>query len=283
MTSVGLPPGKHPEFDLTLLGGFRLRSATGAVGVPRGSQRLLAFLALRGGIVKRAAVAGALWPDAAEHHAYSNLRAAIARLNGAARKALAASKLELGLAEGVTVDLHHAQPLAQRLLDPAATPAPSDLNLAAVAALSADLLPDWYDDWVLTEAEDWRQLRLHALEALARHLTTRAGGARRPAPPVRPCAPSRSGRAATPPSSRCTSPRATSRRRWGSSRATGRCCVPSSASSPPPGSTSWCATCGARPRPDRRREESVAVTLASRWGHAPGPRMRRHRRAPSKG
>jgi DNA-binding SARP family transcriptional activator len=172
MTSVGLPPGRHPEFDLTVLGGFRLRSGTGVVGVPRGSQRLLAFLALRGGIVKRAAVAGALWPDAAERHAYSNLRAAIARLNGAGRRALAASKLELGLAEGVTVDLHHAQPLAQRLLDPAATPAATDLNLAAVAALSADLLPDWYDDWVLTEAEDWRQLRLHALEALARHLTT---------------------------------------------------------------------------------------------------------------
>jgi DNA-binding SARP family transcriptional activator len=167
MTSVGLPPGRHPEFDLTVLGGFRLRSGTGVVGVPRGSQRLLAFLALRGGIVKRAAVAGALWPDAAERHAYSNLRAAIARLNGAGRRALAASKLELGLAEGVTVDLHHAQPLAQRLLDPAATPAATDLNPAAVAALSADLLPDWYDDWVLLEAEDWRQLRLHALEALA--------------------------------------------------------------------------------------------------------------------
>lgn len=47
MTSVGLPQGRHPEFDLTVLGGFRLRSGTGVVGVPRGSQRLLAFLALR--------------------------------------------------------------------------------------------------------------------------------------------------------------------------------------------------------------------------------------------
>jgi SARP family transcriptional regulator, regulator of embCAB operon len=177
MTSVGYLPGIHPVgihqvgLDLTVLGGFRLRLGTGVVGVPRGSQRLLAFLALRGGILKRAAVAGALWPDAAERHAYSNLRAAIARLDGAGRRAVAASKLELGLAEGVTVDLHHAQPLARRLLDPALTPAPSDLDLAAVAALSADLLPDWYDEWVVVEAEDWRQLRLHALEALVRHLT----------------------------------------------------------------------------------------------------------------
>ena len=30
---------------------------------------------------------------------------------------------------------------------------------AAVATLSGDLLPGWYDDWVLVEAEDWRQLR----------------------------------------------------------------------------------------------------------------------------
>ncbi len=40
----------------------------------------------------------------------------------------------------------------------------------AIAALSSDLLPDWYDDWVIFEAEEWRQLRLHALEALATSL-----------------------------------------------------------------------------------------------------------------
>ena len=42
--------------------------------------------------------------------------------------------------------------------------------MAAVTTLSADLLPGWYDDWVLTEAEEWRQLRLYALEALAGRL-----------------------------------------------------------------------------------------------------------------
>ncbi|MGH2664122.1 MAG: AfsR/SARP family transcriptional regulator [Actinomycetota bacterium] len=39
--------------------------------------------------------------------------------------------------------------------------------------MSGELLPDWYDEWMLVEAEDWRQLRLHALEALADRLTTR--------------------------------------------------------------------------------------------------------------
>jgi DNA-binding SARP family transcriptional activator len=50
------------------------------------------------------------------------------------------------------------------------TPDGAELGMAAVPVLSADLLPDWYDDWVLLEAEDWRQLRLHALEALAGRL-----------------------------------------------------------------------------------------------------------------
>jgi DNA-binding SARP family transcriptional activator len=166
-----LPDVDDLGFMVVVLGGFRLLWGRSALGVPRASQRLLVFLALHGRMVKRAAVAGTLWPDASESHAYSNLRSTLSRLERTARKVLAASKLELGLAEGVTVDIRHAQTLARRLLDPAMTPDQSDLGAADVAALSVDLLPDWYDDWVLVEAEDWRRLRLHALEALAGRLT----------------------------------------------------------------------------------------------------------------
>jgi SARP family transcriptional regulator, regulator of embCAB operon len=171
MTTLGPPAGTDRGCIVSLLGGFGLRRGTSEqLGVPRASQRLLAFLALHGGAVNRAAVAGTLWPDASERHAYSNLRSALSRLETTGRTALAAGKLELGLAEGVTVDIRQSRALARRLLDPAVPPDLSDLSMAAVAALSADLLPDWYDDWVLLEAEDWRQLRLHALEALARRL-----------------------------------------------------------------------------------------------------------------
>ena len=31
-------------------------------------------------------------------------------------------------------------------------------------AMMGDLLPDWYDDWIMVERERLRQLRLHALE-----------------------------------------------------------------------------------------------------------------------
>jgi SARP family transcriptional regulator, regulator of embCAB operon len=156
---------------VAVLGGFGLSWGGSVVGVPRASQRLLVFLALRGGVISRASVAGTLWPDASESHAYSNLRSALSRLEHTARRALTAGRLELGLAEHVTVDVRHAQALARRLLDPAVTSDQCDLGMDAVAALSADLLPDWDDDWVVIEAEDWRQLRVHALEALAARLT----------------------------------------------------------------------------------------------------------------
>jgi SARP family transcriptional regulator, regulator of embCAB operon len=172
MTLLAPLSGMDRSCMVSVLGGLHLWwKGSVQVGIPRASQRLLAFLALHGGVVSRAAVAGTLWPDAPERHAYANLRSALARLERTCRNALQASKLELGLAEGVTVDLYHAQTLARRLLDPSVTPGQSDLGAAAVVALSADLLPGWYDDWVLVEAEDWRQLRLHALEALARRLT----------------------------------------------------------------------------------------------------------------
>jgi SARP family transcriptional regulator, regulator of embCAB operon len=175
MTSFATLPWAHHAAVVSVLGGFRLWwEGSVQLSVPRASQRLLVFLALYGGVANRAAVAGILWPDATESHAYSNLRSALARLGRPCRKVLHVGKLELGLAEGVAVDIRHSQTLARRLLDPAATPGQSDLGTAAVGALSVDLLPGWYDDWVLIEAEDWRQLRLHALEALTGRLIAAA-------------------------------------------------------------------------------------------------------------
>jgi len=40
-------------------------------------------------------------------------------------------------------------------------------------SLSADLLPDWSEDWVLMERERYHQLRLRALEALCRRLSAK--------------------------------------------------------------------------------------------------------------
>ena len=85
-------------------------------------------------------------------------------------QALQTTASQAGLSPSVTIDLRTSKALAHRLLDPAISSHNADVNAAAQSCLSCDLLPDWYDDWVLVEAEDWRQLRLHALESLARRL-----------------------------------------------------------------------------------------------------------------
>lgn len=137
--------------------------------LPEGSQRLLAFLALNGRSIRRHVVAGTLWPVATEDHASSSLRSALARLHGRARAAVKATAQEIGLSHEVTVDLWDSRELAHRLLAPAGS-TPAAPGAEAIPALSEELLPDWYDEWVLVEAEDWRQLRLHALEALSERL-----------------------------------------------------------------------------------------------------------------
>jgi DNA-binding SARP family transcriptional activator len=156
---------------VALLGEFRfwVGGQDALPTLPGGSQRLLAFLALRERSVTRSAAAGALWPEASEDHAHASLRSAISRLTQIAHEAIVVSFQDVRLADDVTVDIRESRALAHRLLQPG-TEGESDLSAEAIAALSADLLPDWYDDWVVIEAENWRQLRLHALDTLTERL-----------------------------------------------------------------------------------------------------------------
>jgi DNA-binding SARP family transcriptional activator len=158
---------EEPRLRVSLLGGFRLESAGIAVVLPEGSKRLIAFLALKGRVMQRQAVAGTLWPDATDSQGSSSLRSALTRLRGRARGSLTATVRDLGLSEDVKVDLWEARELAHHLLDPTGASSSDGPGREAISALSADLLPDSYDDWAIFEAEDWRQLRLHALEVLA--------------------------------------------------------------------------------------------------------------------
>ncbi len=49
--------------------------------------------------------------------------------------------------------------------------AASQTDLASLAH-TGELLPDWYDDWVLPEREQMREMRILALEAAADELIT---------------------------------------------------------------------------------------------------------------
>jgi DNA-binding SARP family transcriptional activator len=171
-TSAGQPPTTG-ALEIGVLGGFRfwVRGRDALPELPGGSQRLLAFLALNDRSITRDAAAGSLWPDASEEHAHASLRSAINRLTQIAHDAILVTYHNIHLADDVAVDIRGARALAHRLLEPGGPKQDADLSEQSIAALSADLLPDWYDDWAVVEAEDWRQLRLHALDALTVHLT----------------------------------------------------------------------------------------------------------------
>ena len=166
------PRQARTHLRVSVLGGFRLEEDGVSVLVPDGSQRLLAFLALNGRSIRRSEAAGTLWPAVTEDHAASSLRSALARLSPRARASVLATSKEIGLSHDVAVDLWDSRDLAHLLTTAARTPA-FEPDVDVVVDLSNEILPGWYDDWVLVEAEAWRQVRLHALEALADSLSSR--------------------------------------------------------------------------------------------------------------
>jgi DNA-binding SARP family transcriptional activator len=161
--------GSQP-LQLRLMGGFELRSSGNAVPLPLGAQRVLAFLALHDIPLMRAYVGEALWPEGDRRHASANLRSAVWRIRQTDHAVLEASSNQLRLFSAARVDVRERKALARRLLDRSVECTWGDLGPATVAALSAELLPDWFDEWLSLERERWNQLRLHALEALAERL-----------------------------------------------------------------------------------------------------------------
>jgi len=156
---------------IRLLDGFSLDSGTcpsqgGDVLLTPGVQRLVAHICLAGRVTRPAA-AGLLWPDVLDQQAQASLRSGLWRLRKAVSGLVDISGEALSLAAGVRVDVLELQEWAGRAAVPGA--GADDAALPDVA-LRGDLLPGWYEDWVLTERERLRQMRLHALEAAADRL-----------------------------------------------------------------------------------------------------------------
>jgi len=145
-----------------LLSGFEMRHGGRTVDLGLASQRLVAFLALHDRPLQRVYVAGRLWLDSSDARANANLRTALWRLGGGL---IQVSSTQIALYSDVVVDVREAKALAQRVLGGRPEGA------ATALCLAGELLPDWYDEWVVLERERFRQLRLHALEALCDHLT----------------------------------------------------------------------------------------------------------------
>ncbi len=207
------------EIRLHLLGGFRLTHGDTPVVVPRGLQRIIALIGLRPGAT-RTHLAGLLWPEVTEERALSSLRTALWRLRQDPYCPLTTAADTVRLDPLVRVDVDLLIDTAGRVRDGH----PPDDAAEALAAGRHDLLPGWYDDWVLADRERLRQLRLHMLEQVSgQHLAAgRHGEALEAA--LEAMAAERCARRRTGWSSASTSPRATPSRRYTPTTSTGTCC-----------------------------------------------------------
>lgn len=147
---------------LQLLGWWHLSRAGVSVQLGGREQRLTALLALRGPR-PRVLVASTLWPETREDRARASLRTAIKRTEQDVPGLLEADRWTVGLSRWVRVDV---QALV-RAMDTA--PARQRQDPAGLLTLleCEELLPGWYDDWVLYEREKLEQRKIRALENLA--------------------------------------------------------------------------------------------------------------------
>ena len=154
--------------ELQLIDGFSVRCGSVEMTIPLGAQRVVAFVALHPVAVTRPYVAGSLWLDVNDDRAAANLRSALWRLGSISPPMIRASRTHLGLDPNVTVDYREAAAGARQLLDPT-----NDVIDAELSIPPGELLPDWYEDWVTIEREQFHFLRLNALEQLCLRLADR--------------------------------------------------------------------------------------------------------------
>lgn len=151
-------------WQLQLIDGWRLRRGDRDLRVGLRQQRLIAALALLGPR-PRPYLAGTLWPDSADTLASGNLREAVWTISRQLPALVSRDNGRLELTEDVRVDV---QELRGTISGPAAPGGRGRTQLLA----RGELLPGWYDDWVLHEQERWRFQRLAALEAMAEDMLT---------------------------------------------------------------------------------------------------------------
>jgi DNA-binding SARP family transcriptional activator len=147
-----------------LLDWWELRLAGERVSLGRREQRLVALLALNGR-QSRAQVAAGLWPDSTDQRAMNSLRAAVWHTRHTVEGLVDGDDGTLALAPHVQVDVHDLSRLAAAVT---AAPEAHDLDAAMPGLTGGQLLPDWFDDWVLFERERLEHARFRALDAVAR-------------------------------------------------------------------------------------------------------------------
>jgi DNA-binding SARP family transcriptional activator len=160
-------PSPPDAIRLGLMRGFDLARGGISIRLPTSAQRVVALVALHDRPTLRSHVAGMLWGDAPEDRAMGNLRSALWRLRRARIEVIESKGEMLALSHRVILDVRGLADEARRLGDPDAPLSPEFVGGLLVAG---DLLPEWFDDWVIVERERMRQLRIHALERACQEL-----------------------------------------------------------------------------------------------------------------
>ncbi|MFJ4840460.1 BTAD domain-containing putative transcriptional regulator [Streptomyces sp. NPDC088746] len=118
--------------------------------------------------VCRTVIAGTLWPEVTEEHARGSLRTALWKLPRTDPALIRRGGGSLMISPSLGVDVHD---LTDTALAVVKGREPPGVRQPLGALTGDDLLPGWDEEWVLVERERVRQLRLHALDALAEALT----------------------------------------------------------------------------------------------------------------
>lgn len=152
------------ERRLSLLGRWRLDVDGHEIQLGGREQRLASLLALRGRRA-RLEVAGILWPESTDTRALASLRRALLLTQQRSPGLLSADRSSIGLDTSVRVDLVELR----AAIDAAGGDLEPGEARTLLASLSrGDLLPGWYDDWLIPEREQLAQLRVGALVRMAR-------------------------------------------------------------------------------------------------------------------
>lgn len=162
------PAAAGPTVDsLRLLNGFVLSRSGAEVVVTSGCQRLVALLAVNGPS-GRTVTAGTLWPDVPDARASGNLRTSLWRLNRQWPGLVHCDEQSLSLTPEISLDTVDLTTQARAVADMSSGLQPAQRYSGLIDA--GELLPGWYEDWVILARERLRLLRLHALELLSERL-----------------------------------------------------------------------------------------------------------------
>ena len=150
---------------LRLLGGWHLLVDGVEITLGHREQRLLAILGLTD-CGSRAQIASALWPDSTDERALASLRRAVLQCRQRCPGVLEGGRTTLALAPQVRVDVDGLR----RAVGLTRLPMSEEVARELLVALRGEqLLPGWYDDWAVAERERLEQLRVEAVDRIARH------------------------------------------------------------------------------------------------------------------